>query len=124
MAGQSKIHRWDDIEHEELGPATARRVVHTDRMTIAHIYLKQGGIVRRHHHENEQVSYVMEGRLCFYFDDHEEEVSAGEMMQIPSHKPHKVEALEDSVALDLFQPVREDWLRGDDAYLRNPSSSS
>lgn len=124
MAGQSKIHRWDDIEHEELGPATARRVVHTDRMTIARIYLKEGGIVPRHHHENEQVSYVMKGRLRFYFDDQEEEVSAGEMMQIPSHKPHKVEALEDSVALDLFQPVREDWLRGDDAYLRNPSASS
>jgi quercetin dioxygenase-like cupin family protein len=45
------------------------------------------------------------------------------MMQIPSQQPHRVEALEDSVALDIFQPVRDDWLRGDDSYLRNPSPS-
>ena len=43
---------------------------------------------------------------------------AGEVMEISSNLPHLVEALEDSVAVDLFAPVREDWIRGDDAYLR------
>ena len=43
---------------------------------------------------------------------------AGEMLEIPPHVPHSVEALEDSVAVDLFAPVREDWRRGADAYLR------
>jgi quercetin dioxygenase-like cupin family protein len=119
-----KIHRWDDIEHEQLSPGIGRRVVHAERMTIARIYIEKGGVVPRHHHEHEQVSYVLEGRLRFIFDDGEADVSAGEMMQIASNQPHRVEALEDSVALDLFQPVRDDWLRGDDAYLRNPSGAS
>lgn len=121
MASDIKIHRWDQIEHEELAPNIARRAVHVDRMTLARIYVKKGGVVPTHHHEHEQVSYVLEGRLLFDFGDREEVVSAGEMMQIPSQRPHRVEALEDSVALDIFQPVRDDWLRGDDAYLRNPS---
>jgi quercetin dioxygenase-like cupin family protein len=45
-------------------------------------------------------------------------VRTGESLQIPGGVPHRVEALEDSVALDLFSPPREDWIRGDDAYLR------
>jgi quercetin dioxygenase-like cupin family protein len=45
-------------------------------------------------------------------------VRAGEMLHIPSEVPHSVEAVEDSIAVDLFSPRREDWIRGDDAYLR------
>ena len=119
-----KIHRWDDIEHEQMNPLVARRAVHSERMTMARIYLKKGAVVPRHSHENEQVTHLLEGRLRFQFDDREAVVSAGEMMQIESHEPHRVEALEDSIALDLFQPVRADWLSGDDAYLRTPSDES
>lgn len=119
-----KYKRWDDIEHEELSPGIARRVLHGDALTVARIYLKKGAIVPLHSHENEQLSYVLEGRLRFDFSDHQQVVSAGEMMQISSNEPHEVEALEDSVAFDVFQPVREDWRRGDDSYLRNPISGS
>ena len=45
-------------------------------------------------------------------------VRAGESLCIPPNVPHSVESLEDSVAVDIFSPVREDWVRGDDAYLR------
>jgi len=119
-----KVHRWSEIEREELSPGVARQMLHSDRMTVARIYLKKGAIVPRHHHENEQVSFVLEGRLRFEFDSEQVVVAAGEAMQIDSGRPHRVEALEDSLALDLFQPVREDWLRGEDAYLRNPSGRS
>lgn len=119
-----KIHRWDEIEREQMTPEIARQVVHADGMTIARLYLKKGSVVRRHQHKHEQVSYVLEGRLRFDFDGEEKVIGSGEMMQIDSQRPHLVEALEDSMALDLFQPVRDDWLRGDDAYLRNPSGSS
>ena len=119
-----KLHHWNEIEREQLGPLTARQVVHSERLTIARIYLKKGAVVARHQHENEQVSCVIEGRLRFDFYSEQVVVAAGEAMQIDSGRPHRVEALEDSLALDLFQPVREDWLRGDDAYLRNPSGRS
>ena len=114
--------RWDDIEHEQLNPQIGRQVLHTDGLTIARIYLKKSAIVPLHSHVNEQLSYVLEGRLRFDFEDRQQVVAAGEMMQIAANEPHEVEALEDSVALDVFQPVREDWLRGDDSYLRNPLS--
>ena len=71
-----------------------------------------------HHHENEQVTVVESGSLLFFFPDREQVVKAGDILPIPPNLPHKVEALEDSVATDLFSPVREDWVRGDDAYLR------
>ena len=45
-------------------------------------------------------------------------LSAGETLQIPPNVPHSAEALEDAVAVDVFSPPREDWIRGDDAYLR------
>jgi quercetin dioxygenase-like cupin family protein len=119
-----KLHRWKEIEREQLGPLTARQVVHSERLTVARIYLKKGAVVARHQHENEQVSYLLEGRLRFDFDTEQVIVGAGEVMQIDSQRPHRVEALEDSLALDIFQPVREDWLRGEDSYLRNPSGTS
>ena len=58
------------------------------------------------------------GKKVFFMEGDEVEVNAGEMLNIPPHIPHKVEALEDSVAIDLFAPARDDWQRGDDAYLR------
>jgi len=99
-------------------------VEYGDGLTVARIYLKKCAVIPRHHHENEQLSYLLEGRLRFEFDEREAIIGAGELMQIPSNEPHRVEALEDSIALDVFQPTREDWLRGEDAYLRNPSGQS
>jgi quercetin dioxygenase-like cupin family protein len=61
---------------------------------------------------------VESGKLLFRFDGREVVAGAGESLQIPSDEPHEVRALEDSVAFDIFVPVREDWRRGDDAYLR------
>jgi quercetin dioxygenase-like cupin family protein len=99
-------------------------VIHTDRITIARLYLRAGAVVARHSHENEQVTVLQTGRLKFIFDDREEIVEAGQCLQIPSYAPHRVEALEDSEAMDLFAPIREDWIRGDDAYLRGGATSS
>jgi quercetin dioxygenase-like cupin family protein len=112
------IHDWNRIEREQLNPLVIRQAVHTDRLTIAHLYLTKGAFVPRHSHANEQVTVVERGRLRFDFDDGSETVEAGQMLQIRGDRPHAVTALEDSLALDLFSPPREDWIRGDDAYLR------
>lgn len=113
-----KLHRWSEIPVEPLNPLLSRQTVHCDRITIARLTLKKGALVPRHQHENEQVTNLESGRLRFIFDDGEIILAKGDSLQIPSHADHSVEALEDSVALDLFVPVREDWVRGDDAYLR------
>jgi quercetin dioxygenase-like cupin family protein len=113
-----KLHRWQQIPIEMLNPTFARQALHTERMTIAYLHLKQGGVVPEHHHENEQVAMVLEGKLKFLAAGEEYIVGAGEVLQIPSYLPHRVEVLEDSVVFDLFAPVRADWLSGNDAYLR------
>ena len=87
-------------------------------MTIGRILLAAGAIVPSHHHVHEQVANVLAGRLRFVVGGDEQIVSAGESVFIPSEIPHSVEAIEDSVVLDVFSPVRDDWVRGDDAYLR------
>jgi quercetin dioxygenase-like cupin family protein len=87
-------------------------------MTVAWITLAKGALVPRHEHPNEQVATVLEGRLRFVVGDDELIASAGDTVPLAANVPHQVEALEDSVVLDVFSPLREDWLRGDDAYLR------
>jgi len=113
-----QIHDWNRIDKEQLNPKVIRQVIHTETMTIARLSLKQGCFVPEHSHHNEQVSMVEQGALRFVLAGNETIVKAGEMLQIPPHVPHSAEALEDSIAVDLFSPCREDWKRGDDAYLR------
>jgi quercetin dioxygenase-like cupin family protein len=110
--------RWSDDPVEELSATIGRQMLHTERMTLARILLRRGAVVPLHHHEHEQISTVLEGRLRFLVGGEEREVAAGTTVPLPANVPHLVEALEDSVVLDVFAPVRDDWVRGDDAYLR------
>lgn len=112
------IQRWEDEPIEELTPLIGRQVVHTENLTIARIHLRAGAVVPSHAHTHEQVATVIEGRLRFVVGSEETEVAAGESMFVPSGEPHEVEALDDSLVLDVFSPARDDWMRGDDAYLR------
>ena len=106
---------------EEMKPGLRRHWVNGEKGMLAHIYLDKGVVVSKHSHENEQFAYVLEGALLFRIgDDQSEEVvvRAGEVLHIPPNVPHSAEALEDTLDLDVFVPPREDWLTGDDDYLR------
>ena len=122
MAGRAAHHRWDDVPREQLGPLIARRLITGDRLMIAHVYLSEGAIVPTHAHENEQLTYILEGRLRFQLGEdgaEEVEVGAGEVLHIPSNLPHRAEALADTLDVDVFTPPRQDWLDGTDVYLRS-----
>jgi quercetin dioxygenase-like cupin family protein len=112
------LHDWNEMTPETLNAHAARKAIHTERMTVARLALKAGAVVPEHHHENEQVTMLESGHLVFITGGDRLDVRAGQTLVIPPNVPHRVEALEDSLAVDLFAPVREDWLRGDDAYLR------
>jgi len=93
-------------------------------MMMAHVYLTKGAIVPEHAHHNEQLTYILEGKLRFFLGEGGGEVidvGAGEVLHIPAHLPHKAEALEDTLDVDVFHPPRSDWLDGSDAYLRDPA---
>lgn len=113
-----EVHSWQSVEKEQLNPLSGRQVVHTETMTVARMHLKKGCVVPEHSHHNEQISMIEEGSLQFKMGGVDRIVGAGELVRIPPNLPHSVVALEDSIAVDLFSPPREDWIRGDDAYLR------
>src|SRR5436190_24069591 len=114
-------HRWNDIAQDKLSEVMDRRLITGDRMVLAHVYLKRGCVVPRHSHENEQLTYILEGGLRFWIGPDESQVIdvlAGEVLQIPSQVQHKAEALEDTLDVDIFSPPRQDWLDKTDDYLR------
>ena len=115
------FYRWEDMPKEKLSETLDRRLITGDRMMISHVYLKKGSIVPRHSHENEQITYILEGGLRFWIGPDESQVIdvlAGEVLHIPSMVQHKAEALEDTLDVDVFSPPREDWLNKTDDYLR------
>lgn len=109
---------WSAVEIEELNPLLGRQFVVGQNIMVARILLKKGCIVPEHSHQNEQVSYIMEGALKFGIDGKEIVLAAGEVLTIPPNMPHNAEALEDTVSLDVFSPPRADWMDKTDAYLR------
>ena len=114
-------HVWAQIPAEPLKGTITRKLVTGERMMIAHVHLKRGDDVPRHQHENEQLTYILEGALRLWFgpnDEREITVRAGEVVVIPSNVPHRALALEDTLDVDVFNPPRQDWLTGTDAYLR------
>ncbi len=114
-----RLFNWADMPKEHVTDQISRRLITGDRMMLAHVYLDKGAIVPQHSHENEQITYILEGALHFWIGaDGSEEVvvRAGEVLHIPSNVPHKAEALEDTLDVDIFSPPRQDWLNGTDSY--------
>ena len=112
---------WDDMPKETVTPLLDRRLITGHRMMLAHVYLKKGCIVPMHSHDNEQLTYVLEGALKFWIGDESADpivIGQGEVLVIPSNVPHKAEALEDTLDVDVFSPPRQDWLDKTDDYLR------
>jgi len=109
---------WKAVPEERMNALITRRVIHTPNLTIARIDLRKGAMVPLHHHVSEQITTVESGRLIFRFEGRDVVLEAGHILDIPADLPHEAEALEDSIATDVFAPRREDWIRGDDSYLR------
>ena len=113
-----KQYDWNSMPPEQLNPQITRRVVHTENLTIARLQIAKDAVVPEHSHVNEQVATVERGALKFQLAGQDIVLRDGQSLAIPSNVPHSVVALEDTTVVDIFSPRRDDWLRGDDAYLR------
>lgn len=109
---------WNEIQLEAMNPLLQRQLIVGHQVMLARVLLKKGCVVPLHSHVNEQLSYILEGALKFWIDGKEIVVRAGEVLTIPPNMPHKAEALEDTVDLDIFHPPRADWINKTDSYLR------
>ncbi|HEV2112787.1 MAG TPA: cupin domain-containing protein [Terriglobales bacterium] len=119
MQSEPRHLSWSKIEREQMSAALVRQYVSGEKTTLARVELKKGCVVPEHHHENEQICFVLEGALKFCMPDSECVIRAGELLVIPPHVPHEAEAVEESVVFDFFAPARADWEKKQDSYLRN-----
>jgi quercetin dioxygenase-like cupin family protein len=106
----ARLHRWDEIALEKITEMVSQKIVSGEREMIAQIYLKRGALVPIHSHESEQMTYILQGALRFLVDGEEFIVREGEVLHIPSGVPHQAEALDDTFELDVFSPIRLDWV--------------
>jgi quercetin dioxygenase-like cupin family protein len=113
------LHRWSEIEPEQLNPLLTRQFVTGSLAMFARVVLKKDCVVPRHSHPNEQITFITEGALRFDYDDGTSHtVRAGEILVIPGDLHHSATALEDTIDFDIFAPPRQDWIDKDDSYLR------
>ncbi len=118
-----RLERWEEIERETVTNGIARQLFTGKRMMLAHVHLDKGAVVPTHSHENEQLTWIVRGSMKFWMGEGDEIkgllLSAGDVLYIPSNVPHKAEALEDTLDVDIFSPPRQDWLDGTDTYFQN-----
>jgi quercetin dioxygenase-like cupin family protein len=111
-------YTWDEMEKEVMSDTLARRYVVGEKVMVAQIFLKKGAAVPMHQHVSEQITYVLDGSMVFQIEGREVVVAKGQVLRIPSNVPHSARALEDTLDLDIFSPIRQDWIDKEDSYLR------
>jgi quercetin dioxygenase-like cupin family protein len=113
-----RLHRWDEIALEKVTEMLSRKIVSGEREMLVQVYVKRGCLVPMHAHDSEQMTYVLQGALKFLIAGEEITVREGEVLHIPSGVEHQAEALEDTFELDVFSPIRGEWLETADEFAR------
>ena len=99
-----------DIQPYALGDGITARAIEADRMTIAVVELEPNAVLPEHHHENEQLGFVIAGAITMRIGTEKRELHPGDMYAIPSDVPHDALAgPEGAVVADVFAPPRADW---------------
>jgi quercetin dioxygenase-like cupin family protein len=110
----ARVHRWDEIALEKITEMISQKIVSGEREMLAQIYLKRGALVPLHSHDSEQMTYILQGALKVVVGGDVLTVREGEVLHVPSGVPHQAEALEDTLELDVFSPIRQDWVSDGD----------
>jgi len=109
---------WDSVEKEVLSEKIGRKVINGKKVTLAQVFLTKGAVIQQHQHESEEMGCPIEGSARVELEGKEVTIGRGDVMHITGNVSHKIVALEDSVILFVFGPIRQDWLDGKDDYLR------
>ena len=99
------LYRWDEIALEKVTEMVSRKVVRGEREMLTQVYLKKGALVPLHAHDEEQMTYVLQGALQFLVGGEDVRVEEGEVLLIPSGVAHQAVALDDTFVLGVFSPV-------------------
>ncbi|QLF92180.1 cupin domain-containing protein [Pseudomonas sp. ABC1] len=103
---------WNAVDKEQLGDLIVRQIVHGDELMMVKLTMKAGAVVKHHSHPNEQMTYILKGKIRFTHGWEMEQstvLCAGDVLHLAANMPHAAECLEDTVDLDVFTPPRRDW---------------
>jgi len=103
------VHRADITPVDALPGIRRRTLCYGARTLVAEFEIAKGAVIPEHSHPHEQCGYVVRGRLVFASGGTSKELRAGDGYCFPGGVAHSVTALEDSVAVDVFSPVREEY---------------
>ncbi len=101
-----------DRDYQELGGGVRRRVLsYNERIMAVEVCFERGAVGALHTHPHEQISYVLSGRFQYTEGESSSIISAGDSYAVASGVPHGVVCLEEGVLLDVFTPMREDFVK-------------
>ncbi|MGA0556439.1 cupin domain-containing protein [Larkinella sp. VNQ87] len=112
MQTQNRLFIHDqEIAWQDVGPGVRRKIMAYDaNLMLVKVAFETGGIGAIHHHYHTQMSYVESGRFAITIGEETQELKAGDVYHLPPNVPHGAVALEAGVLVDVFTPVREDFL--------------
>jgi quercetin dioxygenase-like cupin family protein len=93
-----------------LAGVERRTPVHGDKTLLSEFRLTAGHTIPRHAHVHEQTGYLLSGRMRLSIGTDTHDVRPGDSWCVPGNVEHGVEIVEDCVAIEVFSPVREDYL--------------
>ena len=102
---------WDTIPAERVAEGIERQIVYGDKLMVCRLRIAPGVVTAPHTHPHEQITMVEKGRVKYIVAGVEQIVSTGDMLHFPPHVEHGATMLDEEVILvDIFTPVREDFL--------------
>jgi quercetin dioxygenase-like cupin family protein len=102
---------WDAIPAEAIAPGIERRMIWGERLMICRLRFEPHVVTAVHSHPHEQMTIVERGRVRFTIDGTERIASTGDVLHFPPNVLHGATILDEEVVLvDIFSPVREDFL--------------
>ena len=100
-----------DIPLQDMGGGVSRKILsYNDQMMIVEVHFEKGGVGQMHTHPHLQSTYVQSGRFVFTIDGETVEIAQGDTLLFPSGIPHGTVCVEAGVLIDIFHPMREDFL--------------
>lgn len=103
--------RHDENGYREVLPDIMMKpLVYGEKTMMTEFILKKGSDLPEHNHLHEQTGYLVSGRMLLTIDDKTFEVTSGDSWNIPADVPHRATIIEDSVAIEIFHPRRDEYL--------------
>jgi quercetin dioxygenase-like cupin family protein len=117
-SAQPNLYQLDIISKEKLSDKITRQYIMGTQSMLVKWTLQKGAVIPLHFHPNEQITWITKGSVKVLSQGKEFIVKSGDVLIIPPNVPHEFHALEDTIDIDFFTPVREDWLNNSASYIK------